>query len=126
MEKQTIKKVTTLSFLGAALVTYIAISILFKSLAAAFGPVQRLYSMDVVSHGLPLISAVLVFAVLQFNGRILLWAEDVITEISKVVWPSRKDTTAMTIVVCVFVGIASIVLVLIDFLSQNLISLVVQ
>lgn len=118
MDKQAIKKITTVSFLGASALTWLVIDVLFKALAGAFGPVQRLYSNYVISHGLPLVSAVLVFAVLQFNPRIVNWAEEVILEVSKVVWPSRKDTMGMTIVVVVMVLIASAILFVFDNLAR--------
>ncbi|OFZ11249.1 MAG: preprotein translocase subunit SecE [Bdellovibrionales bacterium RBG_16_40_8] len=54
------------------------------------------------------------------------WAENIILETSKVVWPSRKDTIAMTIVVCVFVAIASVLLFVIDNVSRELVNLIIQ
>ena len=126
MEKQTIKKVTSVSFLVTALLTYLVVNILFKSLAGAFGSVQRLYSVDWINHGLPVLAAVAVFVGMQFNEKIIAWAEDVIVEVSKVVWPSHRDTMAMTIVVCVFVGIASLLLLVIDFVARNIVTMLIQ
>jgi preprotein translocase subunit SecE len=63
---------------------------------------------------------------MQFNEKIIAWTEDVIVEVSKVVWPSHRDTMAMTIVVCVFVGIASLLLVVIDFVARNLVQMIIQ
>ncbi len=126
MDKQSSRKIMTLSFLGAAGVLYLVVNVLFKTLAGAFGPVQRLYSNVVFSNGIPVVAAVLLFAILQFNPKILNWAEEVIIEVSKVVWPSRKDTVVMTVVVCVFVGIASVLLVIIDFMAKNLIQFIIR
>jgi preprotein translocase subunit SecE len=117
--------VTTLSFLGSAILAYVVVNVLFKALAGAFGIMQRWYSIGALNHGLPIVAAVAVFAALQFNPKALAWAEDVITEVSKVVWPSRKDTLAMSIVVCVFVGIACLLLMVIDFIAQNFIKMIV-
>lgn len=126
MDKQTVKKITTFSFLCAAVVAYITVNILFKSFAGAFGVIQKFYSMDVISHGLPLAVAVVLFFVLQFNSKLLAWAEEVVSEISKIVWPSQKDTMAMTMVVCVFVFMASVVLIGIDFVSRELVGLIIK
>jgi preprotein translocase subunit SecE len=126
MDKQSSRKIMTLSFLGAAGVLYVVVNVLFKTLAGAFGPVQRLYSNVVFSNGIPVVAAILLFAILQFNPKILNWAEEVIIEVSKVVWPSRKDTVVMTVVVCVFVGIASLLLVVIDFMAKNLIQFIIR
>jgi len=126
MEKQLVKKVTTMSFMGAAVLAYTVVNVLFKSMAGAFGPVQRFYSMDWINHGLPVLVASVLFFYLQFNARTLVWAEEVILEVSKVVWPSKRDTVAMTIVVCIFVAIACFLLLLIDFVAQNLVQMIIR
>ncbi len=126
MDKQAIKKLTTLSFLCAGVLSYVTVNTVFKSLAGAFGIVQRWYSIELLNHGLPVIAGIAVFAVLQFSPRILTWAEEVISETSKVVWPSKNDTVAMTVVVCVFVGIASAILVVIDYLSREFVRMIIH
>ena len=126
MEKQTVKKVTTMSFLGAALIAYVTVNTLFKTLAGAFGAVQGWYSVQYLNHGVPIGVALILFFVLQFNPGILGWAEEVVLEISKVVWPSRKDTVAMSIVVCIFVTVACVLLVLIDSVARELVHLIIQ
>ncbi|HWU42348.1 MAG TPA: preprotein translocase subunit SecE, partial [Bdellovibrio sp.] len=68
-------------------------------------------------HGLPVALGIVLFAVLQFNPRVLAWGEEVVTEIRKVVWPSRKDTTAMTIVCVVMVLISSVIISTFDLVS---------
>ena len=126
IEKQTIKKLTTLSFLCAGVLSYMAVNTVFKSLAGAFGIVQRWYSIELLNHGVPVVAAVAVFSILQFSPRILIWAEEVLLEASKVVWPSKNDTMAMTVVVCVFVGIASALLVVIDYLSREFVRMIIH
>jgi preprotein translocase subunit SecE len=126
MDKQLMKKLTSVSFIGAALLTYAVVNMLFKSMAGAFGPVQRLYSIDWLNHGLPILAAASVFLIMQLNPKILTWAEEVLLEVSKIVWPSRRDTFAMTIVVCVFVGIACFLLLVIDFVSRNVIQMIIN
>jgi preprotein translocase subunit SecE len=124
MEKQLVKKVSTVSFLTAGLLVWLAVGIIFRTLAGAFGPVQRLYGVDAFSHGLPLAAGVLVFAVLQFNPKVLAWAENVILEVSKVVWPSKKDVVGMTIVTVVMVLIASTILFLFDNIARLIIGVI--
>ena len=65
---------------------------------------------DLVRHGVPVVFGLIVFAVFQFNPRVLAWGDEVVVEIRKVVWPSRKDTTAMTIVVLIMVAISSVLI----------------
>jgi preprotein translocase SecE subunit len=126
MEQNTIKKITLVSFLGLGAIAYIVTEVLFRSFASAFSVVQRLYSTDLAGHGIPIAVAVLLFSILFFNSKTNVWAEEVISEVSKVVWPSRKDTVGMTIVVCVMVFIASAILFLFDNLAQMFVKLIVQ
>ena len=44
----------------------------------------------------------------------------------KVVWPSKKDVTAMTMVVCVMVVIAGVGLGIFDFFASQLIKVFVN
>lgn len=126
MEKQLVKKMTTLGFLTAGFLSYLTINILFRSAAGVLPLAQRMYSIDMVGHGVPIAFGLLVFLLLQFNPKTLLWAEEVVLEVSKVVWPSQKDTVGMTIVVCVFVAIASALLVVIDFVAQGAVQFILS
>ncbi len=126
MEKQNVKKVMTLSFLGAAILAYVVVNIVFRALAADLALVARLYDKDWVSNGLPLIVAVIVFSVMQFSPKIVAWAEDVVIEVSKVVWPTGRDTFVLTVVVCVFCVISAALLMGIDFIAKNLVQFIIQ
>lgn len=110
-------KILTLSFALAGAIGGLTLHLLIKSFSAAFGVVARLADSDMVRHGLPVIFGLALFAVLQFNPRVLAWADEVAVEIRKVVWPTRKDTTAMTIVVLIMVGISSVLISLFDLAS---------
>lgn len=125
MEKSTVSKISTMSFLSAAILTWLTVGILFRTLAGAFGVVQRMYSIDALTHGLPLAAGALVFLYLQFSPKASAWAEDVILEVSKVVWPSKKDTTAMTIVVIIMVLIASAILFVFDNVARLIMSFII-
>jgi preprotein translocase subunit SecE len=113
----TNSKILTLSFALAGAMGGLALHLLIKSFAAAFGIIARLSDSDIVRHGLPVLFGLVVFAVLQFNPRVVAWGDEVVVEIKKVVWPSRKDTTAMTMVVLVMVGISSILITGFDLAS---------
>ena len=110
------KKILTLSFAGAGALAAYVCSVLLTTLAAAFGVVAHYISNDYIIHGLPVVVGLAVFFYLQFNKEVLVWADEVIVEIKKVVWPSQKDTTAMTIVVCIFVVISGFCLAVFDLI----------
>ena len=111
--------------LAGVLVAYIA-SVLFETLAATFGAVQRLRSNDILQQGLPVGLGILTFLILFLNPKVQAWAEEVITEVGKVVWPSRKDTTAMTMVCCAMCVFAGVGFGIFDFFASQLIKVFVN
>ncbi|MBX2987399.1 MAG: preprotein translocase subunit SecE [Bdellovibrionaceae bacterium] len=123
---KTNSKILTMSFALAAALVGFTLHLLIRILAGAFGVVARMTDSDVIRHGVPVAVALVMFAVLQFNPRVLAWGEEVVAEIRKVVWPSSKDVTAMTIIVIIFVILASIIITSFDFLSGQLMNVLVK
>ncbi len=119
---KTNQKILTMSFVAFSAIIGLSVSLLLKTFAGSFAFMARLHNVDFVKHGIPVIAALAVFASLQFNKNVLAWGEDVALEIRKVVWPSRKDTTAMTIVVVVMVLISSVIITTFDFVSGYLVN----
>lgn len=116
MEKAN-SKILTISFAIAAILVGLTTSLLIKAFAGAFGVVARAADSDVIRHGVPVALGLVVFAVLQFNPKVMAWGEEVVSEVRKVVWPSRKDTTAMTIACVVMVLISSVIISSFDLIS---------
>ena len=125
MDKSNSKIITVSLATGSALVG-LTISLLMQSLAGAFGIVARMTDSNVIRHGLPVAIGIGLFVFLQFNPRVLIWAEEVVQEIRKVVWPSRKDTTAMTIVTLIMVTLSSLIVTGFDFVSGFLMKNLIQ
>lgn len=113
----TTSKILTLSFAIVGALMGLTIHLLIKAFSGAFGIVARMTDADIVRHGVPVAVGFIVFAILQFNPKILTWGEEVVVEVKKVVWPTRKDTTAMTIVVLVMVAISSVIITGFDGVS---------
>lgn len=118
MKNENNKKIITLSFVVAAFLVAFVVNVLMESVSAAWGGMARVMAYDAVAHGVPVGLGLACFIALQFNKNVVVWADEVVTEISRVVWPSPKDTTAMTIVVCVMLVIAGFSLGLMDLLSN--------
>lgn len=116
MEKAN-SKILTISFASAAILVGLTLSLLIKAFAGAFGVVAKLADSDLIRHGFPVVVGFAFFAALQFNPRVLAWAEEVVVEIRKVVWPTRKDTTAMTIACVVMVLVSSVIISSFDLIS---------
>ena len=63
-------------------------------------------TIDLISLGLALVIGIALYK----NDRVYGLADDVTNELKKVTWPTRKETSAATIVVIVTVIIAAIIL----------------
>ena len=126
MEDKSNKKIMTVSFVVVGFIVAIVMDVLLDSLAATIGAVARFRSMDLIAHGLPVAAGLITFACLQFNSKVLAWSDEVVVEIRKVVWPSRRDTSAMTIVTCVMLIISGTFLGVFDFVSRNLIKMFIN
>lgn len=124
MEKQ-ISKVLTLTFALAGGIAGVTLSLLLKALAGAFGVIAVSMGNDLVRHGLPVVFGFSVFALLQFNPRVLGWGYEVIVELKRVVWPAQKDVVGMTWAVFVMVTVISLVIALFDFVSSYILRFLV-
>lgn len=113
----TNSKIVTLSFLSFAALIGFTVATLLKVFSGAFGLVAKAMELDMVRHGLPVMTALGLFFYLQFNKNILLWADEVIVEVKKVVWPPTKDTRGMTIVVVIMILISSVIVSVFDMFS---------
>lgn len=125
MEK-TNSKILTISYAALAALVALTVHLLIVAFAGAFGIVARMADSDMVRHGFPVVLGLVLFAALQFNSKVNAWGEDVVAEIRKVVWPSRKDTTAMTMVCVAMVLISSVIISTFDLLSGYLINFLMK
>lgn len=123
---KTNQKILTISFATISALIAISLSLLLKTFSSIFHVVARINDTDLVRHGLPVVVGLSLFLTLQFNKKVLAWGEDVALEIRKVVWPSRKDTTAMTMVVIVMVFISAIIITFFDVVSGTVVNYLVK
>lgn len=124
MEK-TINKIMMVSFVLAACFLGYTVHVLNTLLSSSWTLYARLVDSEVISNLLPVIFGVLFFGYLNFSKSIKVWANEVIVEISKVVWPSQKDTTAMTIFVCFFMILSGVLLGIFDLVSGKIIRMII-
>jgi preprotein translocase subunit SecE len=124
-EKSNTSIVNT-AFVAAGVLAYLITSVLLDVLAGTFGVVARFRNIAAVQHGLPVAVGLVAFMILFMNKQVQVWADECVTEVRKVVWPSRKDTTAMTIVCCVMVLVAGVGFGVFDFMASQLIKIFVK
>ncbi len=113
----TNSKIVTLSFLSFSALVGFTVATLLKVFSGAFGPVARAMEHDLFRHGVPVGIALGLFIYLQFNRNVLTWADEVIAEVKKIVWPPAKDTKGMTIIVVIMVIISSLIVSTFDMFS---------
>src|SRR5262245_7148582 len=119
------QSIVNFAFVLFGFIAYYITAVLFETLATAIGPVAQVRNIESVKHGLPVGVGIVTFFVLFLNPKVQVWADEVVSEVSKVVWPSRKDTVAMTIVCCVMVVLAGIGLGVFDFFASQMIKVFV-
>ncbi|MGZ6480342.1 MAG: preprotein translocase subunit SecE [Bdellovibrionales bacterium] len=124
-EKSNESFISTAFAFGGILV-YFIVSVLLEVAAGTFGVVARFRSNEVVQHGLPVGLGLATFLVLFMNKKTHAWADECVTEVRKVVWPSRKDTIAMTMVCCVMVLVSGVAFGIFDFFASQLIKIFVN
>ena len=66
------------------------------------------------------------FVILLKNARVNIFTNEVINELSKVVWPPRKETVLSTGVVSVLVAICAVILFLFDLTWGSLVKVFYQ
>lgn len=118
----TNRKIATVAFMASGILVGIAIKVLLDASAAiATGVFGRALASDFVHHGLPVILGFATFGILQANAGVRTWGDEVVSELRKVVWPSREDTIRMTLVTCVMLILSGAALGLLDVFSGKLI-----
>ena len=125
--ESTNNKIITISFMASGILIGITLSVILETVAGlTTGGFSRALSNDWVRHGAPVVTGFAVFLIAQFNAKIVAWADDVTGELRRIVWPSRKDTTAMTVVVCVMLIISGVFLGLLDMVSGSIVDWLVH
>jgi len=120
------KKILTVSFVVVGLLVAFSAGMLIDTFSGSWAVIAQMANNDLIHHGLPIILGMIAFGCLQFNTKVVQFFDEVVVELRKVVWPSRKDTVAMTIVVCIMLVVSGFLLGIFDFLSSRLVNLLVQ
>lgn len=93
------------------------VKILFETLAVSVGFFAGFYGQDIFRHGIPFISGLSLFVYFQLKKDVQTLADEVVTEIKKVVWPTKKELYAMSFVVCMILILSGIVLGVFDLIA---------
>ncbi len=114
------------SFVCAAFMVGYTVKVLNTLLGSSWGTYARLTDSELVNNLLPIAVGIVFFIFLVSSEKVKSWANEVIVEISKVVWPSKKETTALTVFVCFFMIFTGIMLGLFDYFSSQVIQAIIE
>ena len=117
MVKEENLKIVTVSFIALSFLAAFVTRVIFETLSVAFGFFANFYSMDVFRHGVPLLAGSLAFLIFQLNKSYRKLADEVVTEVRKVVWPGKKELYSMTILVCVILIVSGLLLGAFDLVA---------
>lgn len=126
MENNNTEKIVTVSFVVIAALVGFAVSVLLEVLAASWGKFSTVYPNTMVKHGIPVLVALGTFAYMMTSKAVREWGFEVVSEVGRVVWPSRKDTSSLTIFVTIIILISGFLLGFIDLLSTLLMKFILN
>jgi len=115
MENQH-QKWVTLSYLAiAALLAFVALQ-LGQKLVGAYDLEARVRNAELMIRGFSVFAGLLLFVALYRSEQATQFMTEVVVELSRVTWPTQKETSADTILVIVMVVISGLFLGFLDYL----------
>lgn len=115
MENQY-QKWVNLSYLAlAALVGYVFFALSLK-IVGAYDLEARVRDIDLIVRGVSLGLGGLLFLLLYRNEQANQFMNEVMIELSRVTWPTQKETTSATAIVIIMVILSGIVLGVLDYI----------
>ena len=119
-------KIITLCFVAGGFLSGFVTRVLFELLAVYSGLAAMAYAQESIRHGLPVLLGLGVFLFLQMREKTKIWANEVVVEVRKVVWPSRQATLGMTVMVCIILMISGFVLGAFDLVSSAVVNFIID
>ena len=121
MVKSENLKIVTISFVLLSFFAGFVAKVLFETISVIFGNVAQFYGVTTFRHGIPLAVGIGFFFFFQLKKSVRQLADEVVTEVKKVVWPSKKELYSMTSVVCVALLVSGLVLGLFDLVAGTVV-----
>lgn len=119
MESQY-QKWVNLSYLAlAVLLGYVVFSVGGK-VAGTYDLEARVRDIDLILRGVSVAVAALLFVILYRNDEANQFMNEVMVELSRVTWPTHKETTSATTVVIIMVLVSGLALGLLDYVWTTL------
>ena len=114
MESQ-FQKWVNLSYLAAAILLAYVVFTFGHSLASIYDLEARVHNIELVVRGVSAVFGGLLFLILWRNHDANQFMNEVITELSRVTWPTQKETSSATFIVLIMVLISGVILGFLDY-----------
>ena len=114
-------KIVTISFVLLSFLAGFVAKVLFETVSVIFGNVAQFYGITTFRHGVPLAVGIGFFVFFQLKSSVRQLADEVVTQVKKVVWPTKRELYSMTFVVCVALVISGLVLGLFDLVAGTVV-----
>ena len=115
MENQQ-QKWVTLSYLAvAALLSFVALQ-LGQRLVGAYDLEAKVRNAEMILRVVSILAGAVLFFVLYRSEQATQFVSEVVVELSRVTWPTQKETSAATILVVIMVLISGLFLGFLDYL----------
>lgn len=114
MESQH-QKWVNLSYLAIAILFGYIISSVAGKIVGAYDLEARVRNIELILRGISVLAGAILFVGLYRNEQANQFMNEVVVELSRVTWPTPKDTTSATMVVIIMVIISGMVLGFLDY-----------
>lgn len=114
MESQY-QKWVNLSYLAAALLFGYIVFSTSNKIVGAYDLEVRVRNIELILRGVAVVAGALLFTVLYRHEKANQFMNEVMVELSRVIWPTQKETSSATGVVIVMVLISGLVLGFLDY-----------
>jgi len=119
MENQY-QKWVNLSYLALAVLLGYVVFSLGAKIVGVYDLEARVRNIDLIMRGISVALAGILFLVLYWNEQANQFMNEVMVELSRVTWPTQKETTNATMIVIVMVVVSGMILGLLDYLWTTL------
>jgi preprotein translocase subunit SecE len=123
MESQH-QKWVNLSYLAVAILFGYMIFSMAGKIVGAYDLEARVRNIELILRGVSLVAGTIFFLALYRHEQANQYMNEVMVELSRVTWPTQKDTISATVVVIIMVVISGIILGFLDYLWIYLLKLV--
>ena len=114
------QKWENLSYLAVAILLGYIVATIGAKVVGVYDLESRVRNVDLIVRGTSVGAAAILFLALYRSQQSNQFMNEVMVELSRVTWPTQKDTTSATMIVIVMVIVSGLFLCLLDYIWTTL------